>query len=71
MSSSEWDEKQREEEWRREQKEEDFNDFIGTHGDDILREAGRLPDADGNWSEEDIAFLEMIYRKGLDHPAIN
>jgi hypothetical protein len=30
---------------------------------EIMEEFGRTPDEDGNWSDEDIAFLEKVCRE--------
>lgn len=51
--------------------EEDLTDFMIIHGEQIMAEAGRQRDEDGNWSEDDLTFLEMVARKRLEHPAIN
>lgn len=37
--------------------QEDIADFAAIHGDEIMAKAGRVRDADGNWSQADLDWL--------------
>ena len=52
----------RSDEWVREQYEEEINNMMFFCGDEIMAEFGRKRDEDGEWSEEDIDFLEKVCR---------
>ena len=45
------------EEWRSRQREDLISTLMEVQGDVILTELGRCPNADGQWSEDDIAAL--------------
>ena len=45
------------EEWRHRQREELISTLMQVQGDVILAELGRCPNADGQWSEDDVAAL--------------
>ncbi len=47
--------------------DDDVVDYAQFHGDEILESAGRQPDEEGNWSQEDVDWLwqmckEIVHR---------
>ncbi|MER8373690.1 hypothetical protein [Mesorhizobium sp. M1406] len=47
-------------EWIEQLDQQDIADFAAIHGEEIMAKAGRERDADGNWSEEDLAWLWKV-----------
>ena len=50
-------------EWHRRQRDETISLVMEIEGDAILAELGRCPDADGEWSEDDVAALRAECEK--------
>lgn len=54
------------EEWRRRQREDWISSLAATQGDVILGELGRQPNADGQWTEDDLAALRAECDKRIN-----